>query len=87
MRYRGPIRKNGENVDQEVYAFLTTEPNELTASIHHERMPVLLSEAEHFETWLNGTPQEAFALARSYPASAMRIVQSGSDREDLLRAA
>jgi putative SOS response-associated peptidase YedK len=30
----------GENVDQEVFAFMTTEPNELTHSINHERMPV-----------------------------------------------
>jgi putative SOS response-associated peptidase YedK len=86
-RYRGPIRKDGPNVDLEVYAFMTTEPNELTASINHERMPVLLSEPEQFDTWLNGSPEEAFALARSYPAEAMRIVQSGSTREDLLKAA
>ena len=25
-RYRGPIKKNGDNVDQEVFAFMTTEP-------------------------------------------------------------
>jgi putative SOS response-associated peptidase YedK len=24
-RYRGPLKKNGENVDQEVFAFMTTE--------------------------------------------------------------
>ena len=39
-RYRGPLKKNGDNVDQEVFAFMTTAPNELTASINHERMPV-----------------------------------------------
>jgi putative SOS response-associated peptidase YedK len=51
-------------------------------------MPVLLSEPEHFDIWLNGgSPDEAFALARPYSAQAMRIVQSGADREDLLRAA
>ena len=32
-RYRGPLKKNGDNVDQEVFAFMTTEPNALTASI------------------------------------------------------
>ena len=86
-RYRGPIRKNGDNVDQDVFAFMTTEPNELTVSVNHERMPVLLSEPEHFDIWLNGSPEEAFALARPHSAEAMRIVQSGADREDLLRAA
>ncbi len=83
-RYRGPLKKDGANVDLEVYAFMTTEPNELTVSINHERMPVLLSEPSQFDTWLNGSPQEAFALARSYPAEAMRIVQSGPERKDLL---
>ena len=75
-RYRGPLKKNGENVDQEVFAFMTTEPNELTASINHERMPVLMSEPADFETWLSGSTEEAFKLARSYAAEQMRIVQS-----------
>jgi putative SOS response-associated peptidase YedK len=54
------------------------EPNELTASINHERMPVLLSDPADFETWLSGSPEEAFKLARTYAAEQMRIVQSGS---------
>jgi hypothetical protein len=44
-------------------------------SINHERMPVLLSEEADFETWLSGSPAEAFALARSFDPGAMRIVQ------------
>jgi putative SOS response-associated peptidase YedK len=85
-RYRGPLKKAGENVDQEVFAFMTTEPNELTASINHERMPVLISDPADFETWLSGSTEDAFKLARSYAAEQMRIVQSGADREDLLAA-
>lgn len=83
--YHGPLKKDGPNVAQTVYAFLTTEPNTLTASINHERMPVLLSSDEQFETWLHGTPQEAFALAKSYPPELMQIVQSGNERKDLLQ--
>jgi putative SOS response-associated peptidase YedK len=86
-RYTGPTRKGGEKVDLEVFAFMTTEPNELTASINHERMPVLLSDPADFETWLSGSTEEAFKLARSYAAEEMRIVQSGSERKDLLEAA
>jgi putative SOS response-associated peptidase YedK len=85
-RYTGPTRKGGEKVDLEVFAFMTTEPNALTASINHERMPVLLSDPADFETWLSGSPEEAFKLARSYAADQMRIVQSGSERKDLLAA-
>jgi putative SOS response-associated peptidase YedK len=86
-RYRGPLKKDGPNVEQEVFAFMTTEPNALTASINHERMPVLISDPADFETWLSGSTEEAFKLARSYAAEQMRIVQSGSEREDLLRVA
>lgn len=83
-QYNGPVKKDGPNVTQTVYAFMTTEPNELTASINHERMPVLLSTDEEFETWLIGSTDDAFALARSFPADAMRIVQSGFEKKDLL---
>ena len=84
--YTGPIKKDGPSVTQTVYAFMTTEPNALTASINHERMPVLLEGEEQFETWLNGTLEKAFGLARSFPAERMRIVQAGPDRKDLLAA-
>ena len=86
-RYRGPLKKDGENVDQEVFAFMTTEPNDLTQSINDERMPVLMSDPEDFETWLSGSTEDAFKLARSYAADQMRIVQYGAEREDLLKLA
>ena len=86
-RYEGPIRKNGENVALDVYAFLTTTPNPLVATINHERMPVLLAKPEEFDQWLNGTAAEALELSREYPPDLMRIVREGFDKEDLLVAA
>ena len=62
-RYQGPVKKDGPKVDIEVYAFLTTTPNKLVATINHERMPVLLTREEQFDVWLNGAPHVAFALA------------------------
>jgi hypothetical protein len=59
----------------------------LVATINHERMPVLLRHEEEFETWLNGSPEDAFALAREYPPERMCIVQEGFEKKDLLRAA
>ena len=56
---------------------LTTTPNPLVATINHERMSVLLTREEEFQTWLNGTPDEAFALTREYPADRMAVVQEG----------
>jgi|SRR5262245_36046880 len=51
-RYQGPIKKDGPKVDIEVFAFLTTSPNKLVATINHERMPVLLTREEEFDVWL-----------------------------------
>ena len=85
--YKGPVKKDGPNVEIETYAFLTTTPNPLVAPINHDRMPVLLTREEEFEAWLKGSPDEAFALLREYPADRMHIVQEGLDKEDLLRAA
>ena len=47
-------------------------------------MPVLLTREEEFDTWLRGSADEAFALAREYPPQDMCIVQEGFDKEDLL---
>jgi putative SOS response-associated peptidase YedK len=85
-RYQGPVRKDGPTVDLAVYAFLTTTPNKLVATINHDRMPVLLTREEEFETWLSGSPEKAFELAREYPPERMCIVQEGFEK-DLLRAA
>ena len=85
-RYKGPVKKDGPNIDIETYAFLTTTPNSLVSTINHERMPVLLTCEEEFDMWLRGSPAEALALAREYPADEMRIVQEGFDKEDLLAA-
>jgi hypothetical protein len=61
-------------------------PNELTASINHEPMPVRMSDPADFETWLTGSTEDAFKLARSYAAEQMRIVQSDPGKKDLLGA-
>ena len=85
--WKGPIKKNCETVELDVFAFMTTTPNELVATIHPKRMPVILDGEEAFKTWTEGTPDEAFDLVNSYPADQMRIVQSGKDRKDLLSEA
>ena len=56
----------------------------VVARINHERMPVLLTREEEFDTWLRGSSDEAMSLAREYPAAQMQIVQEGLDKEDLL---
>ena len=67
----------------DVFAFMTTQPNKLVATVHPSRMPVLLASPEVHDVWLNGIPEAAYDLVESYPADQMEIVQSGSDRKDL----
>jgi putative SOS response-associated peptidase YedK len=85
-QWKGPIKKEGGNVDMEVFSFLTTLPNRLTEMVNHERSPVLLTEEAEYETWLTGTPEEAFDLIRTSDPDKMAIVQSGLEKKDLLAA-
>jgi putative SOS response-associated peptidase YedK len=81
-RYVGPLKREGPQVELDVYSIMTTTPNELTASINHERMPVLLTSEMEWDAWMRGTPSEAFALCKPYEADAMRIVGSGLEKRD-----
>src|SRR5450755_1031619 len=49
---------------------VTCDTNELTAKFH-SRMPVIIA-AEDYDAWLTGTPEQALALLRPYPAEEMR---------------
>lgn len=82
-RWTGPIRKGGDPVEIDVFAFMTTLPNALVGTINHERMPVLLTTDADRDRWLEGAPAEAFALARPHLPEGMRMVQSGFDKKDL----
>jgi len=57
-------------------SMVTTTPNALTKETHPDRMPMIL-DPDDYETWLTGTPDEAFALIRPFPADRMAIHQSG----------
>ena len=81
--FHGPLKKDGEAVDIDVFSFMTTRPNKLVATVHPSRMPVILATPEAHNVWLNGTQEKAIKLIESYPADQMEIVQAGSDRKDL----
>lgn len=86
QRWQGPVKKDGEPVDIATYAFMMTPANAVTASINHDRCPVMLRSEDEFQTWLTGTPAEAYSLVRTPDPDIMHIVQSGMDKEDLLGA-
>ena len=86
-RWKGPLKKEGPVVELDVFSFMTTTPNRLVATINHERSPVLLADDQARDLWLNGTPDQAFTLAREYPAEGLRIVQEGFEKRDLMAQA
>lgn len=80
--YKGPIRKDGDTVELDTFAFMTTKPNELVATVHPSRMPVMLVGEEAQDRWLEGSNDDALELVQSYPADDMAIVQAGTDKLD-----
>ncbi len=80
--FKGQLKADGDEVEMDTYAFLTTTPNAVVKPIHPTRMPVLLSGDDAFDTWLNGTPEAAFKLAKPFPATKMQVVAKGDSKSD-----
>lgn len=64
-----------------LYGFLTTDANAEVAPIHPKAMPVILTNPEEVDVWLNAPWGEARALQRPLPDGTLSIVASGK-RED-----
>lgn len=51
----------------DLFGFLTTEPNGVVGPIHPKAMPVILRESDEVEMWLSAPWSEAKALQRPLP--------------------
>jgi putative SOS response-associated peptidase YedK len=69
--------RKGESGEHRLFAFLTAEANEIVRPVHAKAMPVLLTAAEEWDTWLSGSIDEAIALQRPLPDAMLRIVAKG----------
>ncbi|TXM66542.1 SOS response-associated peptidase family protein [Methylobacterium sp. WL120] len=72
--------KDGETVD-DLYAFLTTEPNAEVGEIHPKAMPAILTTADEHETWLSAEWPEAAKLQRPLRDGALKVVARGAKRD------
>ena len=72
--------KDGETVD-DLYAFLTTEPNAEVGEIHPKAMPAILTTADEHQTWLSAEWPEAAKLQRPLLDGALKVVARGAKRD------
>ncbi|WP_377292690.1 SOS response-associated peptidase [Rhizobium sp. SG2393] len=63
--------KEGE-ITTDLFAFLTTEPNEVVEPIHEKAMPVLLTEQAEVDLWMTAPWEDAVALQR--PVNEQKLV-------------
>lgn len=72
--------KEGETTN-DLFAFLTTEPNAEVAAIHPKAMPVILTTAEQVEQWMDAPTAEALKLQRPLPDGALVVVGRGQKQD------
>jgi putative SOS response-associated peptidase YedK len=73
--------KEGETTN-DLFAFLTTEPNALVGTYHPKAMPVILTTPEEIDLWLDAPPVEALTLQRPLPDDALVVVARGEKQDD-----
>jgi putative SOS response-associated peptidase YedK len=73
--------KEGETTN-DLFAFLTTEPNVLVGTFHPSAMPVILTTQEEIDLWMTAPAPEALKLQRPLPDDALVIVARGEKKDE-----
>jgi putative SOS response-associated peptidase YedK len=73
--------KEGETTN-DLFGFLTTEPNDVVAPIHATAMPVILTKPEEIETWMTAPADEALTLQRPLADGVLEIVARAVKKDE-----
>jgi putative SOS response-associated peptidase YedK len=73
--------KDGQTTN-DLYGFLTTEPNDVVAPIHPKAMPVILTTPDEIETWMTAPAEEALKLQRPLHDGVLAIVARGGKKDE-----
>jgi putative SOS response-associated peptidase YedK len=65
----------------DIFGFLTTEPNAEVREVHPKAMPVILTTPEACELWMTATADEALTLQRPLPDGALKVVARGTKKD------
>lgn len=77
------VRKVKEGITtNDLYGFLTTEPNAEVGAVHPKAMPVILTTEAEIETWLTAPAGEALKLQRPLDDGTLKIVAKGVKKDD-----
>lgn len=72
--------REGETTN-DIYAFLTTEPNAEVGAIHPKAMPVILTTPKEVDTWMRAPAEEALRLQRPLPNGSLQVVARGVKKD------
>ncbi len=73
--------KEGETTN-DLFAFLTTEPNALVGAFHPKAMPVILTTQTEIDTWMSAPVPDALTLQRPLSDDALVIVGRGGKKDE-----
>ena len=77
------VRKLAEGeTTNELYGFLTVEPNDVVGAVHPKAMPVILDRPEDREIWLHAPVEDAMTLQRPLADGTLKIVARGERKDD-----
>jgi putative SOS response-associated peptidase YedK len=77
------VRKVREGLTtNDLFGFLTTEPNDVMGPVHSKAVPVILTPPEEIETWMTAPADEALKLQRPLADGMLKIVATGTKEDE-----